>query len=114
MIADARVFDIHGEKTLASLTSAGFEASAYSVPSGERSKSEEALSSMYDWMVEQRLERGSSVVALGGGVAGDLAGYAAATFLRGVPLVHAPTSLLAMTDSAIGGKVAINHPRRRT
>ena len=113
VIADAGVFDIHGEKALASLSSVGFEASAYSVPSGERSKSEEALSSMYDWMVEQRLERGSSVVALGGGVAGDLAGYAAATFLRGVPLVHAPTSLLAMTDSAIGGKVAINHPRAK-
>ena len=113
LIADAGVFDIHGEKALGSLNSAGFEASAYSVPSGERSKSEEALSRMYDWMVEQRLERGSAVVALGGGVAGDLAGYAAATFLRGVPLVHAPTSLLAMTDSAIGGKVAINHPRAK-
>ena len=113
LIADARVFDIHGEKALGSLMSVGFEASAYSVPSGERSKSGKALTEIYDWMVEQRLERGSSVVALGGGVAGDLAGYAAATFLRGVPLVHAPTSLLAMTDSAIGGKVAINHPRAK-
>ncbi len=113
LIADAGVFDIHGEKTLASLSSVGFEVSAYSVPSGERSKSGEALTEIYDWMVEQRLERGSSVMALGGGVAGDLAGYAAATFLRGVPLVHAPTSLLAMTDSAIGGKVAINHPRAK-
>ena len=113
LVADAGVFDIHGEKALASLTSVGFEASAYSVPSGERSKSGDALRNIYDWMVEQRLERGSSVVALGGGVAGDLAGYAAATFLRGIPLVHAPTSLLAMTDSAIGGKVAINHPRAK-
>ena len=83
------------------------------MPAGERSKSEDALTRIYDWMVEQRLERGSTVVALGGGVAGDLAGYAAATFLRGVPLVHVPTSLLAMTDSAIGGKVAINHPRAK-
>lgn len=113
LIADAAVFDIHGEKALASLMSAGFEASAYSVPSGERSKAGGVLTEIYDWMVEQRLERGSSVVALGGGVAGDLAGYAAATFLRGIPLVHAPTSLLAMTDSAIGGKVAINHPRAK-
>ncbi len=113
VIADAGVFDIHGEKALASLSSVGFEASAYSVPSGERSKSEDALTKIYDWMVEQRLERGSAVVALGGGVAGDLAGYAAATFLRGIPLVHAPTSLLAMTDSAIGGKVAINHPKAK-
>ena len=113
LVADAGVFDIHGEKALASLTSVGFEASAYSVPSGERSKSGDALTKIYDWMVEQRLERGSAVVALGGGVAGDLAGYAAATFLRGIPLVHAPTSLLAMTDSAIGGKVAINHPKAK-
>ena len=113
LIADAGVFDFHGEKALGSLTSVGFEASAYSVPSGERSKSGDALTKIYDWMVEQRLERGSAVVALGGGVAGDLAGYAAATFLRGIPLVHAPTSLLAMTDSAIGGKVAINHPRAK-
>ncbi len=113
LISDAAVFAIHGEKTLTSLNSAGFETSAFSVPAGERSKSEEELTKIYDWMVERRLERGSTVVALGGGVAGDLAGYAAATFLRGVPLVHAPTSLLAMTDSAIGGKVAINHPRAK-
>lgn len=113
LIADSGVFDLHGEKALGSLTSAGFEAAAYVVPSGERSKSEEALSGIYDWMVEQRLERGSPVVALGGGVAGDLAGYAAATFLRGIPLLQVPTSLLAMTDSAIGGKVAINHHRAK-
>ena len=113
LISDAAVYEIHGVKALESLRSAGFEAASYAVPAGERSKSEDALTRIYDWMVEQRLERGSTVVALGGGVAGDLAGYAAATFLRGVPLVHAPTSLLAMTDSAIGGKVAINHPRAK-
>ena len=113
LISDAGVYEIHGVKALESLRSAGFEAAGYAVPAGERSKSEDALTRIYDWMVEQRLERGSTVVALGGGVAGDLAGYAAATFLRGVPLVHAPTSLLAMTDSAIGGKVAINHPRAK-
>ena len=113
LISDAGVYEIHGVKALESLRSAGFEAASYAVPAGERSKSEDALTRIYDWMVEQRLERGSTVVALGGGVAGDLAGYAAATFLRGVPLVHAPTSLLAMTDSAIGGKVAINHPRAK-
>ena len=113
LISDAAVYEIHGVKALESLRSAGFEAASYAVPAGERSKSEDALTRIYDWMVEQRLERGSTVVALGGGVAGDLAGYAAATFLRGVPLVHVPTSLLAMTDSAIGGKVAINHPRAK-
>ena len=113
LISDAAVYEIHGVKALESLRSAGFEVASYAVPAGERSKSEDVLTRIYDWMVEQRLERGSTVVALGGGVAGDLAGYAAATFLRGVPLVHVPTSLLAMTDSAIGGKVAINHPRAK-
>ena len=113
LISDAGVYEIHGVKALESLGSAGFETASYAVPAGERSKSEAALFTIYDWMVEQRLERGSTIVALGGGVAGDLAGYAAATFLRGVPLVHVPTTLLAMTDSAIGGKVAINHPRAK-
>ena len=75
------------------------------MPSGERSKSGDALTKIYDWMVEQRLERGSAVVAPGGwGVRGTWRAMRRATFLRGVPLVHAPTSLLAMTDSAIGGK----------
>src|SRR6185312_955092 len=67
-------------------------------------------SKLYDWLAEQRAERIDSVVALGGGVVGDVAGFAAATFLRGMPLVQVPTTVLAQIDSSIGGKVAVNHP----
>ncbi|MCH8086814.1 MAG: 3-dehydroquinate synthase [Chloroflexi bacterium] len=109
VIADEGVFPHQGARALESLEKAGFEALSFSVPAGEGSKSTEALSDIYDWLVEHRIERGDAIVALGGGMVGDLAGYAAATYLRGVPLVQAPTTLLAMTDSSIGGKVAINH-----
>ena len=109
LIADEGVFPHHGAQALESLEKAGFEALSFSVHAGEGSKSTEALSDIYDWLVEHRMERGDAIVALGGGVVGDLAGYAAATYLRGLPLVQAPTTLLAMTDSSIGGKVAINH-----
>ena len=64
---------------------------------------------MYDWLVAQRAERGHTIVALGGGVVGDLAGFVAATYLRGMPFVQAPTSFLAMVDASIGGKVAVDH-----
>jgi 3-dehydroquinate synthase len=83
----------------------------YTVPAGETSKSQGQLSAIYDWLLEQRAERREAIVALGGGVVGDMAGYAAATYLRGVPLIQVPTSLLAQVDAAIGGKTGINHPR---
>ena len=66
---------------------------------------------VYDWLLDSRAERSSTIVALGGGVVGDLAGFVAATYLRGVPFVQAPTSLLAMVDASIGGKVGVDHPR---
>lgn len=111
IIADEVVYSAHGPRAEESLKSAGFQVLEKQVPAGERSKSPEALSAIYDLLVEHRVERGSPVVALGGGVVGDLGGYAAATYLRGLPLVQIPTSLVAMMDSSIGGKVAINHAR---
>jgi len=81
------------------------------VPQGERSKSFETAIKIYDWLVNCRAERSDNIVALGGGMVGDLAGFVAATFLRGLPLVQVPTSLIGMVDSAIGGKVAVNHPQ---
>ena len=111
VIGDEKVVSIHGDRVQKSLSEAGFRPLSLSVPSGEGSKSPQELWKIYDWLVEHRIERGSTIVAMGGGVVGDLAGYAAATYLRGLNLVQVPTTLVAMTDSAIGGKVAINHPQ---
>jgi 3-dehydroquinate synthase len=83
---------------------------AYRVPAGETSKSREELFAIYDWLAERRAERSEAILSLGGGVVGDLAGFAAATYLRGLPFVQVPTSLLAQVDASIGGKVGINHP----
>ena len=104
------VFDLYGETARASLAGAGFDVRTTVVPDGEASKSVAQLSGLWDRFVEDRLERSSPVVALGGGVVGDLAGFAAATFKRGVPFVQCPTTLLAQVDSSVGGKVAIDHP----
>lgn len=81
----------------------------YVVPSGERSKSIEQYNSIVDFLLEDGSERGTPLLAIGGGVVGDLAGFVAASTLRGLPLIHVPTTLLAMVDSSIGGKTGINH-----
>jgi 3-dehydroquinate synthase len=80
------------------------------LPDGEAHKNRESLNFIHDQMLSHRCERKTTVVALGGGVVGDLAGFAAATFLRGVPLIQVPTTLLAQVDSSVGGKTGINHP----
>jgi 3-dehydroquinate synthase len=108
IISDDHVWHHYGEAALASLRQAGFEADSYVVPAGEASKSLATASLLYEWLASRRAERGHAVVALGGGMVGDLAGFTAATYLRGLPLVHVPTSLLAMVDASIGGKVAVN------
>lgn len=111
VVSDSNVFALYGEKACASLRQAGFAVTPAVVPAGEASKSEKQLSALYGAALEAGLDRSSFVVALGGGVVGDLAGYLAATFLRGIRLVQVPTSLLAMVDSAVGGKTGINLPR---
>jgi 3-dehydroquinate synthase len=80
------------------------------IPDGERHKTVATVSKIYDALIQGGADRGSTLVAIGGGVVGDTAGFAAASFLRGIPLVHVPTTLLAQVDSAIGGKVGVNHP----
>ncbi len=92
------------------LTEIGIGASLETVPAGERSKSLEASLRLYDRLVAIRADRQTCVVAVGGGVIGDLAGFVAATYARGLPLLMVPTSLLAMVDSSVGGKVGVNHP----
>ncbi|MDD5093999.1 MAG: 3-dehydroquinate synthase [Dehalococcoidia bacterium] len=111
VISEDHVFPLYGERAEASLRAAGFTVASFVVPFGEKSKSIEIAKKIYDFLVERRAERGHAIVALGGGVIGDLAGFVAATFLRGMPLVQVPTSLMAMVDSSIGGKTAINHPQ---
>ncbi len=111
VVSDDAVAALYGDRAADSLRAAGFEPSVFTFPAGEQSKSLETVSRVYDWLLDGRAERSSPVVALGGGVAGDLGGFAAATYLRGVPFVQAPTSLLAMVDASIGGKVGVDHPR---
>jgi len=111
VVTDDRVGPLFGQRALASLRAAAFEPALHAFPAGEASKNLDTVRGVYDWLLDHRAERTSAVVALGGGVVGDLAGFAAATYLRGVPFVQAPTSLLAMVDASIGGKVAVDHPR---
>jgi 3-dehydroquinate synthase len=91
------------------LTGAGFEVTPILLPEGEEHKNLKSLSVIYDRLVGDRFERKSAIVALGGGVIGDLAGFAAATYLRGIPYVQVPTTLLAQVDSSVGGKTGVNH-----
>jgi len=93
-----------------SLRAGGFEPIVVTVPDGEAHKSLETLSGIYDRLLPMGIDRRTALVALGGGVIGDLTGFAAATLLRGLPVVQVPTTLLAQVDAAIGGKTAINHP----
>jgi 3-dehydroquinate synthase len=93
------------------LSASGFEVTPILLLDGEEHKNLKSLTTIYDGLVEARLERHSAIVALGGGVIGDLAGFAAATYLRGVPYVQVPTTLLAQVDSSVGGKTAVNHDR---
>jgi 3-dehydroquinate synthase len=108
VISDANVIALWGETAVGSLRQAGLETSAFSLEPGDASKSIENTSRVYDWLASQRAERRDVIVALGGGVAGDFAGFVAGTYLRGMPYVQAPTSLLAMVDASIGGKTAVN------
>ena len=110
LIADDAVFDTHGATAIGAMEQARRTVETYRVPSGEASKSLTSLSLLYEWLSSHRAERRDVIFALGGGMVTDLAGMTAATYLRGMPLVHAPTTVLGMVDAAIGGKVAVDLP----
>jgi 3-dehydroquinate synthase len=110
LISDSEVYPRYGAAVERELRGAGYRVESYAVPSGEASKDLAVVSKLYDWMIGGAVERRDAVLALGGGVVGDLAGFVAATVLRGIALIQLPTTLLAMVDSALGGKTGVNHP----
>ena len=111
VITDETVAALHGERLAAALSAAGLTVSLIAVPAGEASKSFEGLASVCDQLLALELDRGDVITAFGGGVVGDLAGFAAAIYKRGVDFVQIPTTLLAQVDSSVGGKTAIDTPR---
>lgn len=108
IVTDSNVAPLYCDQARASLTQAGFRVSDIVVPAGEESKSLAVIGELWEAMGQLHLERDCVVVALGGGVIGDLAGFAGATYMRGVSVVQVPTTLLAMVDSSVGGKTAVN------
>ena len=110
IISDDNVYPIYGE-TLSENLSESYECSHYVVPHGELSKDFQVLPGIYQALLEAKITRSDLVIALGGGVIGDLAGFAAASYLRGIPFIQIPTSLLAQVDSSVGGKVAVDLPQ---
>lgn len=103
----------HCTAVLNSLKSAGWRAETCVIPAGETSKSLSIIQSIYDRLIEMKADRKTTVVAVGGGVVGDAAGFVAATYARGVPFIQVPTTLLADVDSSVGGKVGVNHPQAK-
>jgi shikimate kinase / 3-dehydroquinate synthase len=109
LISDSTVFELHGERVCDLLTRGGRDVQSYAIPAGEQHKTLATVSQVYDWLLGAGVERGDTVLALGGGVVGDLAGFVAASVLRGIAVIQLPTTVLAMVDSAIGGKTGVDH-----
>ena len=111
VVSNPSIFKHYGQVVIESLQQAGYEVRHQLLPAGERYKTLKSVQKLYDAALQFRLERKSALVALGGGVIGDMTGFAAATWLRGIPFLQVPTSLLAMVDASIGGKTGVNHPQ---
>ncbi|MEW3487395.1 iron-containing alcohol dehydrogenase, partial [Enterococcus entomosocium] len=108
VITDSNVAPLYGGQIVDSITAAGFEATLLIVPAGEKSKSLEQAASLYDGLAQFGMTRSDGIIALGGGVIGDLGGFVASTYMRGIDFLQIPTTLLAQVDSSIGGKTAVN------
>lgn len=111
VVTDDHVRERYADPLAAGLQAAGWNARVVSLPPGEQTKSQESVNRIHDRLVEWQADRQTLVIAVGGGVIGDLAGFVAATYARGIPFLQVPTTLLAQVDSSVGGKVGINHPR---
>jgi 3-dehydroquinate synthase len=111
VVADETVAALHGARLLQSLAGAGIDAQLITIPAGEASKSFDQLADLSDRLLALKLDRGDLIIAFGGGVVGDLAGFAAAIYKRGIDFIQIPTTLLAQVDSSVGGKTAIDTPR---
>jgi len=111
VVSNSTVWPLHGPTVESSLRAAGFDPLICLVPDGEAYKRLDTVCQLYDQFIDGGLDRSGVVIAFGGGVVGDMAGFAAATYMRGLPLVQVPTTLLAMIDSSVGGTVAVDHPR---
>ena len=110
VISDEKV-QIHASVVQKSMEHAGIPTHTFLIPSGETSKNLDTVQNVYSWLADKRAERGHLILAVGGGVVGDLAGFVAATYLRGIPFAQVPTTLLGMMDASIGGKVAVDLPQ---
>lgn len=110
IITNSLVNSLYGAKLLSALRRDGFNSDLIEVPDGEKYKTLSTAKYLYDELLKRKADRTTTLIALGGGVIGDLTGFVAATYMRGLPLVHIPTTLLAQVDSSIGGKVAVDHP----
>jgi 3-dehydroquinate synthase len=110
IVSNTMVAPLYLQQLAEGLRSGGVEVQSIILPDGEQYKSSESLNTIYDALLSARSERGTPLIALGGGVIGDITGYAAATYLRGVPFIQIPTTLLSQVDSSVGGKTGINHP----
>lgn len=110
VVTNTTVAPLYLDKLSSGLQTAGVKVIPIILPDGEAYKNAETLNTIYDVLLQNRCERSTTLIALGGGVIGDLTGYAAATFLRGVPFIQIPTTLLSQVDSSVGGKTGINHP----
>ena len=110
LVSDSAVFPLHGEAALNTLRAAGFEAETFVFPAGEASKTAQTLLELLNAATASRLTRTDAMIALGGGVTGDLTGFAAAVYMRGISYIQIPTTLLAAVDSSVGGKTAVDLP----
>lgn len=110
IVSNPVIYKHYGDIVQTGLEKADFQVSSCILPAGERYKTPRTLQKIYDAALEAKPERSSTIVALGGGVVGDMAGFTAATWLRGLNVVQVPTTLLAMVDASIGGKTGVNHP----